>query len=273
MSDPLPYSPTADNGVPGMRGTIRFVPAVTVEPVGESPDVSTREAHPSIPDSPPTPPRCEESSLPLEEDLRSTHIIPEPVCPPYERLLSEGCTVRQKAPKSDAPIYSFRQDRVGFEFDHRRDHRGAATRVDRAVISVDEYCKYPVFDARSFRAVSPVVGLEVDGRDGWVNNKDRAETWNPSMFRICNANVQGLDVQEAHIRARSKSERAPMKTFMYVQNLELCACTPLVPGIFWPRKIQNFGAPGMNAGVRPKHERIRTNTFTYVQVLDVHGKY
>ena len=45
----------------------------------------------------------------------------------------------------------------------------------------------------------------------------------------------------------------------------------LVPGIFWPRKIQNFGAPGMNASVRPKHERIRTNTFTYVQVLDVHG--
>ena len=37
---------------------------------------------------------------------------------------------------------------------------------------------YPVFDARRFRAVSPVVGLEVDGRDGWVNNKDRAETWN-----------------------------------------------------------------------------------------------
>ena len=63
------------------------------------------------------------------------------------------------------------------------------------------------------------------------------------------------------------------KTFMYVQNLELRACTPLVPGIFWPRKIQNFGAPSMNAGVRPKHERIRTNTFTYVQVLDVHGKY
>ena len=94
-----------------------------------------------------------------------------------------------------------------------------------------------------------------------------------SVFRICDANVQGLDVQEAHIRARSKSERAPMKTFMYVQNLELRACTPLVPGIFWPRKIQNFGAPGMNAGVRPKHERIRTNTFTYVQVLDVHGKY
>ena len=27
------------------------------------------------------------------------------------------------------------------------------------------------------------------------------------MFRICDANVQGLDVQEAHIRARSKSER------------------------------------------------------------------
>ena len=94
-----------------------------------------------------------------------------------------------------------------------------------------------------------------------------------SVFRICDANVQGLDVQEAHIRARSKSERAPMKTFMYVQNLELRACTPLVPGIFWPRKIQNFGAPGMNPGVRPKHERIRTNTFTYVQLLDVHGKY
>ena len=94
-----------------------------------------------------------------------------------------------------------------------------------------------------------------------------------SVFRICDTNVQGLDVQEAHIRARSKSERAPMKTFMYVQNLELRACTPLVPGIFWPRKIQNFGAPGMNAGVRPKHERIRTNTFIYVQVLDVHGKY
>ena len=98
-------------------------------------------------------------------------------------------------------------------------------------------------------------------QSGWLGN------------RICDANVQGLDVQEAHIRARSKSERAPMKTFMYVQNLELRACTPLVPGIFWPRKIQNFGAPGMNAGVRPKHERIRTNTFTYVQVLDVHGKY
>ena len=102
----------------------------------------------------------------------------------------------------------------------------------------------------------------------------RTGNWEiPSVFRICDANVQGLDVQEAHIRARSKSERAPMKTFMYVQNLELRACTPLVPGIFWPRKIQNFGAPGMNAGVRPKHERIRTNTFTYVQVLDVHGKY
>ena len=93
------------------------------------------------------------------------------------------------------------------------------------------------------------------------------------MFRICDANVQGLDVQEAHIRARAKSERAPMKPFMHVQNLELSACTTLVLGIFWPRKIQNLGAPGMNAGVRPKHERIRTNTFTYVQVLDVHGKY
>ena len=88
------------------------------------------------------------------------------------------------------------------------------------------------------------------------------------MFRICNANVQRLDVQEAHIRAR-----APLKTFMHVQNLELSACTPLVLGIFWPRKIQKFGAPGMNASVRPKHERIRTNTFTYVQVLDVHRKY
>ena len=94
-----------------------------------------------------------------------------------------------------------------------------------------------------------------------------------SVFRICAANVQGLDVQEAHIRARSKSERAPMKTFIYVQNLELRACTPLVPGIFWPRKIQNFDAPGLNAGVHPKVERIRTNTFTYVQVLDVHRKY
>ena len=76
------------------------------------------------------------------------------------------------------------------------------------------------------------------------------------------------NTDEAHIRAR-----APMKTFMHVQNLELSACTPLVLGIFWPRKIVNFSAPGMNAGVRPKHERIRTNTFTYVQVLDVHGKY
>ena len=101
----------------------------------------------------------------------------------------------------------------------------------------------------------------------------RTTTVMTSVFRICEANVQGLDVQEVHIRARSKSERAPMKTFMYVQNLELRACTPLVPGIFWPRKIQNFGAPGMNAGVRSKHERIRTNTFTYDQVLDVHGKY
>ena len=59
---------------------------------------------------------------------------------------------------------------------------------------------------------------------------------------------------------------------MYVQNLELGACTPLVPGIFWPRKIQNFGSPGMHAGVRPKHERTRMNTFTNVQVLDVHEK-
>ena len=174
MPTPFPPSPSADTGVPSTCGDIRFVPAVAVEPVGESPDVPTREACPSIPDSPPTPPRRDESSLPLEEDPRSTHFIPEPVS---------------------------------------------------------------------------------------------------SVFRICDANVQGLDVQEAHIRARSKSERAPMKTFMYVQNLELRACTPLVPGIFWPRKIQNFGAPGMNAGVRPKHERIRTNTFTYVQVLDVHGKY
>ena len=56
------------------------------------------------------------------------------------------------------------------------------------------------------------------------------------MFRTCDANVQCLDVQEAHIRARSKSESAPMKTFMYVQNLELGACTPLVPGIFGPEK-------------------------------------
>ena len=109
-------------------------------------------------------------------------------------------------------------------------------------------------------------------RSGWSVHEG-ANVTTASVFRICEANVQGLDVQEAHIRARSKSERAPMKTFMYVQNLELRACTPLVPGIFWRRKIQNFGAPGMNAGVRPKHERIRTNTFTYVQVLDVHGKY
>ena len=93
------------------------------------------------------------------------------------------------------------------------------------------------------------------------------------MFRICGANVHCLDVQEAHIRARSKSERAPMKTFIHVKNWELSACTPFVPGIFYPRKIQNFGAPGINAGVRPKDERIRTNTFTYVQVLDVQGKY
>ena len=91
-----------------------------------------------------------------------------------------------------------------------------------------------------------------------------------SVFPICEGNGQCLDVQEAHICVRSKSEHAPMKTFMQVQNLELSACTPMVLGIFWPRKIQNFGAPGMNAGV---HKRIRTNTFIYIQVLDVHGKY
>ena len=132
--------------------TSAFVPAVTVKPVGESSDVPAREEHPSIPDSPPTAPRRDESSLPLEEDSRSTHFIPEPVYPPYERLLSEGCTARKKALKSGAPIYSFRQDRVGSEFDHRhfRDHRGAAARDGRTVISVDEYCKYPVFDARRF---------------------------------------------------------------------------------------------------------------------------
>ena len=207
MSDPLPSSPTADTGVPSTRGTIRFVPAVTVEPVGESPDVSTREAHPSIPDSPPTPPRRDVSSLPLEEDPRSTHFIPEPVYPPYERLLSEGFTVRQKAPKSDAPIYSFRQDRVGSEFDHRRfrDHRGAATRVGRAVMSVDEYCKYPVFDARRFRAVSPVVGLEVNGKDGWVNNKNRAETrnqrWVHSELPYTGSHSHGPQVLAARFRA------------------------------------------------------------------------
>ena len=61
-----------------------------------------------------------------------------------------------------------------------------------------------------------------------------------SVFRICDANVQGLDVQEAHIRARSKSERAPMKTFMYVQNLELRVCTPLVPGNFFAPKNPKF---------------------------------
>ena len=184
MPTPFPPSSSADTGVPSTCGDIRFVPTVTVEPVGESPDVPTLEPHPSIPDSPPTPPRRDESSLPLKEDPRSTHFIPEPVYPPYERLLFEGCFSRVvpfgKKLQNDARIYSVRQDRVGSEFNHRRfrDNRGAATRVGRAAISVDEYCKYPVFDARRFRAVSPVVGLEVDGRDGWVNNKDRAETWN-----------------------------------------------------------------------------------------------
>ena len=65
-------------------------------------------------------------------------------------------------------------------------------------------------------------------------------------------------MREARIRARSKSERAPMKTFMHVQNLDLSACTPLVLGIFWPRKIQNFGALGMNAGVRVVKKRSET---------------
>ena len=57
MSDALPPSLAADAGVPSTCDDIRFVPAVTVEPVGESPDVPIRAAHPSIPDSPPTPPR------------------------------------------------------------------------------------------------------------------------------------------------------------------------------------------------------------------------
>ena len=135
----------------------------------------------------------------------------------------------------------------------------------------------PMRVAESALVVVQLTAVENPNGDVVVANQQACETSvhgeTASVFRICDANVQGLDVQEAHIRARSKSERAPMKTFMYVQNLELRACTPLVPGIFWPRKIQNFGAPGMNAGVRPKHERIRTNTFTYVQVLDVHGKY
>ena len=179
MSDSLSSSPAADTSLPGTCGDICFVLSVTVEPIGEFPDVPARKTHPYIPDSPPTPPQRNESSLPLE-DSRSTQLIPEPVYPPHERLLSEGCAAQQKAPKSDAPIYSFRQDRVGSEFDHRRfrDQREAATRAGRAVISVDEYCKYPVFEARRFRAVSPVLGLEVSGRDGWVNDKDRAETWN-----------------------------------------------------------------------------------------------
>ena len=259
MSTPFPSSPTADADVPGTCGDIRFVPAVTVEPVGGSPDVPTREPHPSIPDSPPTPPRRDESSLPLEEDPRSTHFIPEPVYPPYDRLLSEGCTVRQKAPKSDTPIYSFRQDRVGSEFDHRRfrDHRGAATRAGRAVISVDEYCKYPVFDARRFRAVSPVVGLEVNGKDGWVNDKDRAETWNQRWVHSgCRIPVpihmdlkflrrtserqycERLGRMFQHYRVRNFSEKTPSEPDITL----LCYGDSPSQGLYWFGQRTRFGS-------------------------------
>ena len=56
------------------------------------------------------------------------------------------------------------------------------------------------------------------------------------MFRICDANVQDLDVQEAHIRARSKSERAPMKTFMYVQIWSCVLVLHWCQGFFGPEK-------------------------------------
>ena len=79
-----------------------------------------------------------------------------------------------------------------------------------------------------------------------------------SVFRICNAKVQAR-ICRRHIRARSK---------FGVKCLYAIGARD-----FWPRKIQNFGARGMDADDHPKHKCIRTNTFIYVQVLDVHGKY
>ena len=103
-----------------------------------------------------------------------------------------------------------------------RDHREAAKRDDHPVFSVKEYCIYPVFDARSFRAVSPMVGLE-NSRNGWVNEKDRAESWNHQHWVHSDFRVQAPVNKDEKFLSRASQYRGrlgQMFQHYHLQNFQ-----------------------------------------------------